>query len=107
MTRSTVTRRPTTCALVAAFLLTGCAVAPLYHHVTLPLDVNYNNTPVFDTSAGGNTKQFRYYVDFNWDSNGIGDIAKKAGFDKVYYADRTVLSIGGVWTQVFVTVYGE
>jgi hypothetical protein len=31
----------------------------------------------------------------------------KAGFDKVYYADRTVLSIVGVWTQIFVTVYGE
>lgn len=58
-------------------------------------------------STPGNTKQFRYYVDINWDSNGIGDIAKKAGFDKVYYADRTVLSIVGVWTQIFVTVYGE
>ena len=42
-----------------------------------------------------------------WDSNGIGDIARKAGLSKIYYADRTILSIAGVWTQVFVTVYGE
>jgi hypothetical protein len=97
----------TACALLAALTLTGCTNARLYHHVTLPLDINFNNTPVVETAAGGNTKQFRYYVDVNWDSNGIGDIAMKAGFDKVYYADRTVLSIVGVWTQIFVTVYGE
>ena len=97
----------TACASLATLALTGCSTARIYHHVTLPLDVNFRNTPVADLKAGGNTKQFRYYVDVNWDSNGIGDIAKKAGFEKVYYADRTVLSVAGIWTQVFVTVYGE
>ena len=97
----------TSCACLAMIGLSGCTTARVYHHVTLPLDVNFRDTPVTDLNAGGNTKQFRYYVDFNWDSNGIGDIAKKAGFKKVYYADRTVLSVLGIWKQVFVTVYGE
>lgn len=100
-------RLPLACLLLGASSLTSCGTAAWYHHVTLPLDTNFNNTPVVDAKSRGNTKQFRYYVDVNWDSNGIGDITKQAGFDKVYYADRTVLSIAGIWTQVFVTVYGE
>lgn len=96
-----------TCLLLGALPLTSCGTAAWYHHVTLPLDTNYRDTPVVTAKSKGDTKQFRYYVDVNWDSNGIGDIAREAGFKKVYYADRTVLSIAGIWTQVFVTVYGE
>lgn len=94
-------------AACGALAISGCTTGIFYHHVTLPLDVNFNNTPVRPPASKGSTKEFRYYVDVQWDSNGIGDIARKAGLSKVYYADRTVLSIAGVWTQVFVTVYGE
>ena len=100
-----------TCALTVAacgaLAMSGCTTGAFFHHVTLPLDTNFNNTPVHPPASKGSTKEFRYYVDVQWDSNGIGDIARKAGLSKVYYADRTVLSIAGVWTQVFVTVYGE
>ena len=94
-------------ATCSAFSLTGCGTALIYHRVTLPLDINFNNTPVHPPGSRGSTKEFRYYVDVQWDSNGIGDIAMKAGLSKIYYADRTVMSFAGVWTQVFVTVYGE
>ncbi len=94
-------------AAFATSLFTGCGQARVYHHVTLPLDVNFNNTPVADSASSGDIKRFQYYVDVQWDSNGIGDIARQAGMSKIYYADRTVMSILGVWTQVFVTVYGE
>ena len=90
-----------------ALAISSCTTAAIFHAVTLPLDVNFNNTPVHPPVSKGSTKEFRYYVDVQWDSNGIGDIARKAGLSKVYYADRTVLSIAGIWTQVFVTVYGE
>jgi hypothetical protein len=100
-----------TCALATAACSTlafgGCTTGAIYHRVTLPLDVNFNNTPIYSPASRGSTKKIRYYVDMQWDSNGIGDIARKAGLKKVYYADRTVLSVAGVWTQVFVTVYGE
>tara|TARA_R110002096_G_scaffold114529_2_gene248433 strand:+ start:1842 stop:2162 length:321 start_codon:yes stop_codon:yes gene_type:complete len=101
--------RTSVLAIVAcvALAISGCTTGAFYHRVTLPLDVNFNNTPVHPPASRGSTKEFRYYVDVQWDSNGIGDIARKAGLSKVYYADRTVLSIAGVWTQVFVTVYGE
>ena len=92
---------------ISTTTLTGCGTGAFYHHVTLPLDINFNNTPVHPPATRGSTKEIRYYVDVQWDSNGIGDIARKAGLSKVYYADRTVLSIAGVWTQVFVTLYGE
>jgi hypothetical protein len=94
-------------AACGALAISGCTTGIFYHHVTLPLDVNFNDTPVHPAASKGSTKEFRYYVDVQWDSNGIGDIARKAGLSKVYYADRTVLSIAGIWTQVFVTVYGE
>lgn len=94
-------------AACAALAASSCTSGAFFHHVTLPLDVNLNNTPVHPPASRGSTKEFRYYVDVQWDSNGIGDIARKAGLTKVYYADRTVLSIAGVWTQVFVTIYGE
>lgn len=96
-----------TLAAAGTLPLAGCGTGAFYHRVTLPLDINFNNTPVHPPASRGSTKEFRYYVDVQWDSNGIGDIAKKAGLSKIYYADRTVWSIAGVWTQVFVTLYGE
>lgn len=97
------------CAFVLpALLATSCVGGGLiYQHTTTPLDVNLDSTPVFDSTGKGNTKEFQYYVDFQWDSNGIGDIVKKSGFAHADYADITVLSILGIWQQVFVTVYGS
>lgn len=102
-------RRISQIALLATTLASaGCVGGgAIYTHVTKPLTTNFEDTPVVPRSAEGNTKQFRYQVDFNWDSRAIGDIAKKAGLTQLHYADETVLSVMGVWTQRFVTVYGR
>ncbi len=91
--------------LPLAFVLTSCGI--IYTNITEPLDVNLNNTPVFDSGSEGDTKEIRYYVSIEWDSNGIGDIAKKKGLTEVHYADINTLSVLGVWTQRTVTVYGK
>ncbi len=45
------------------------------------------------------------YAEFN--SNAIGDIAKKHGMKKVHYADMEYFSILGIWREEVVHVYGE
>ncbi|MHC5064605.1 MAG: TRL domain-containing protein [Planctomycetota bacterium] len=91
--------------LPLAFAFTSCGL--IYTNITEPLDVNLNNTPVFDRKAEGNTKEVRYYVSIEWDSNGIGDIAKQNGLTEVHYADISTLSVLGVWRQRFVRIYGK
>ncbi len=104
-------RRPLGLAVLGlALVLTGCgATGVIYTHIITPLDVNLNNTPVFDRRAKKrDTKQVRLpYINIQWDTNAIGDIMKKHGLTKVYYADLETLSVLGIWTQKFVIVYGE
>jgi len=93
-----------------AFVLPGCVSGLIYTHVTTPLDLDLNNTPVFtgrQQAGKGDTKTIRYYVQIDWDSNAIGDIAKKAGLTEVHYADLETLSVLGIWTQKTVHVYGQ
>ena len=42
-----------------------------------------------------------------WDSNGIGDIARKNGLEAIYFADLETFSILGIWSQYRVHVYGK
>ena len=80
----------------------------IYNHTTVPLTVNFNKTPVSaERPQHGNVKHFRYsYVDIRWDENGIGRIAKQHGIETIYYADKEVLSILGIWTQTYIHIYG-
>jgi hypothetical protein len=48
---------------------------------------------------------YGFYARVN--SNAVGDIAKEAGFKKVYFADQEIFSILGIWTGTRVIVYGE
>ena len=96
--------------LALVLVLTGWTSGLIYTHITTPLDVNLNNTPVFTGRTGtakGDTKRIRYYVDIEWDSNAIGDIMRLAGLTEVHYADLETLSVLGIWSQRFVTVYGR
>ncbi len=91
-------------------LMSGCTAGLLYTHITIPLDVNLDNTPVFTgrtATAKGDTKRIRYYVEIEWESNAIGDIMKRAGMTEVHYADLEILSVLGIWTQRYVHVYGR
>ena len=99
------------CWLMAlSLLLTGCAQGWIYQETVEPLTTNLNSTPVMVKGAKGDVKHFEYRVTIEWDSNAISDIARKAGFKKIYYADlRTlnVLKMLGFWQQRTVHVYGE
>ena len=94
-------------ALILAVALAGCRGA-IFTNVTTPLVLDLNNTPVFERGAvKGGTKRVRYYVEVEWDSNAIGDIAKRAGLSEIHYADMQVFSILGFWKQEYVIVYGK
>jgi hypothetical protein len=89
--------------LGTATLLTGC----IYTHVTVPLDANFDRTPVVQREADGSVNTFQYYIRVDWGDAGIGKIGKEHGFKKVHYADLEILRILGIWTQRSVHIYGE
>ena len=95
------------CMAIAACLPSCLYGGAIYQRTTTPLDVNLRNTPAQKGDEAGDTKHFRFYVEVNWDSNSIGDIAKKAGMERVYYADLTRFNVLGVWRQNYVTIYGK
>ena len=98
-------------ALLLAALLplyAGCGAGLIYTHRVTPLDRNLRATPVYSGEGKGDVKQIRYSVaDVRWDSNAIGDIARREGIETVYYADMELLSVLGIWTQRTVHIYGR
>lgn len=103
-------RRLVALLILALMPVLGGCTGLIYTHITVPLDVNLNNTPVFEgrmETGRGDTRRIRYYVQVEWDSNAIGDIMKRNGLKEVYYADMEILSVLGIWTQTFVNVYGR
>jgi hypothetical protein len=96
-------------AILCALLGTGCLRGMIYTNVTQPLTTHFSNTPVVrDGYEKGDVKQLRYsYAHLLWDDNAIGALAKRAGFEEVYYADLQTISILGIWTQYRVRVYGS
>ncbi len=96
--------------IAVLFFTAGCTPRGyIYTHITEPLDINMSESVNQDMRrAGGNVKHFTYnIVRVRWGSRGIGDVAKSAGIEKVYYADLETLSVLGVWNQYFVHVYGK
>ena len=103
-------RRNILAGLVMAFgfTLSSCVNGMLYQHTVVPLSTDFKNTPAGERTGNGDVKRFRYsVVDINWDTNAIGDIAKKAGLEEVYFADIETLRILGIWTQTWVHIYGK
>jgi len=96
-------------AVVLLLGQTGCLAGggALYSHVTVPLDVNLDRTPVHRDQAQDALRTFNYFIRVDWGSDGIGDIAKRHGFKRVYYADLETLTVLGVWRQRWAHVYGE
>jgi len=91
----------------------GCLSGGIYTHVTEPLDVNLNETPVHDGGEGESWKTLRVpitsglFVQVDWGSDAVGDAARSAGITTVHYADLEILSVLGIWTQRWAVVYGE
>jgi hypothetical protein len=89
-------------------LLASCTpYGLLYTHIKKPLDTNMSQTPMIDNNVQGDIKHIRFYVDVMWDSNAIGDIAKKHGIETIYYADIEMLSVLTIWNRYTVHVYGN
>jgi hypothetical protein len=94
--------------LVIALSLTGCGA--IYTHTIEPLDVNLDRTPFVANSEKGSIKHLYVpYVRIHglWDSNAIGDIAKREGIDTIYFVDLEVLKVLGIWNQYTVHIYGK
>jgi len=99
------------CMLIVCLGSTGC----IYSHTVMPLDVNFNQTPVYQGRKGDdswNTLRIPLivvpaYVQIDWGSSGIADAARAQGMTEIYYADLETLSVLGVWTQRWAIVYGK
>jgi hypothetical protein len=110
-TKAAAVRRAVPAFLAAALFLTlnGCVVGLIYTKVVEPLDLNADATPMVLNSRAGDIKQVQYsIIDVRWDSNAIGDIAKREGIETVYFADIETLSIVlGIWRRRTVYIYGR
>ena len=92
-------------AIVLGSLLQACT-GLVYTHTVEPLTLDLHDTPRGTQRSSGDIKEFRYYVEVQWDRNGIGAIAKKHGFARIDYADMETLQVLGIWTRRRVHVYG-
>ncbi len=84
----------------------------LFTKIKIPYTVNLDNTPVVLIPSEGKISQinepFSGYAFYSrFDSNAIGDIAKKHGLKKVYFADLEIFSILGIWRHEKIFIYGE
>ena len=95
-------------ALVVVGGAAGCATnGALFTHVTEPIDVNFDRSPVHVEEGSSEWHTVQYYVQVDWGHNGLGQVAKQHGLKRIHYADLETLSILGIYTQRRVHVYGE
>ncbi|MCB0324963.1 MAG: hypothetical protein KDD69_15375 [Bdellovibrionales bacterium] len=95
--------------------LQGCVYGILYTDVTRPLTRNMDVTPNPETKLVGKSRLNRLSeplsgldIRVELASNAIGDAAKQAGMQKIYYADLRQQSVLlGIWQRTTVIVYGE
>ena len=86
----------------------GCA----YVNIRTPYDTDLNQTPASVDIGSGKIVRIKeplssygIYAEFN--SNAIGEIAKRHGLKTVYYADVERLGILRIWRHDELIVYGE
>lgn len=97
-------------AVGMVLLLLGCTTGLIYTHTQQPLTLDMHKTPVVTTSEAGDIKHLKIpftFISVAWDSNAIGDIAKKQGLKEIYFADLETRSILTIWNQYWVHVYGK
>lgn len=109
-------------SILFLFLLGGCSYfdqfvggAPtgnIFTHIRVPYTRNLDNTPVTNIHANGliihieePVSGYGLYTEFN--SNAIGDIAKRNGLTKVYFADIEIFDVLGIWHHERLHIYGE
>jgi hypothetical protein len=102
--------RPILSILIPALVLSGCTSAILYTHTVEPLDLNMHSTPFVREDKEGAIKHIDihfYSLSAAWDSNAIGDIARKNNLETVYFADLEYLNVLQIWKEYIVHVYGK
>ena len=84
----------------------------IFTHIRVPYTRDLNNTPVTNIHADGIVfhvseplSGLDFYVELN--SNAIGDIAKRHGLTKVYFADIEIFDVLGIWHHEKLHIYGE
>ena len=98
--------------LLFSVLLSGCQIALIYKDVTKPLVVNMGDTPIAGDRATSRVFTIKEPISaarvaVEWNSKGIGDAAKRAGFQEIYFADLRVQSaVLGIWKRETVQVWG-
>ncbi len=103
--------------LLATTLLaaSGCVSGLVYQRTVRPLDVNLSGSPVFkrDRNLTGEVRHLAFpigiisRIDILWDSNAIGDIARRSGMKEIYYADIETERVLTVWRIDTVHLYGK
>ena len=103
-------------------VLTGCLsvrgvgsnslTGMVFTHIRVPLSEDLVNSPAIVDHTRGMIVQVKepvsgYGFYAEWNSNAIGDVAKRSGLKKVYFADMEIFSVLGIWTYRKVYVYGE
>jgi len=81
--------------------------------IAKPYTTDLHNTKITDMEGFGTIfhiqepiSGYNIYIEFN--SNAIGDIAKKHGLTKVYFADIEIFEVlGGIWQHKRLHIYGE
>ena len=108
--------------LLTLFIFAGCLTfgrmgndslkGYVFKFIRVPLTMNLDNTPSTIFQANGKIIKIEepfsgqgFYAEFK--SNAIGDIAKKHGMKKVYFADLEIFSILGIFEYKEIHLYGK
>lgn len=104
-------------AMAAMVSLAGCGTGPLvgivYTNVKMPLTRDLKSTPlpahlpVSDRIIEIKEPFSGLGIYARVSSNALGDIARQNGVDPLYFADKEVFSILGIWKTQRVFLYGE
>jgi len=112
-------------AILLVLFATGCSTNPsllwpnddffipvnIVDVTTRPLDTNYSATPVYASRASAGIKKVTVRgASVEWSSNAVGDVARRHGLEKLYYADIEVFSVsifGVGWSREQLHLYGE
>lgn len=109
--------------ILLCLLASGCAfpfasgsdvlTGLVYTRIKVPMSEKLNSTPnelVID--ASGKVIRIKepitgygIYAEFN--SNAIGDIARQHGVETIYFADREIFNVLGIWRHDRVIIYGK
>ena len=72
--------------VASILIMAGCGL--VYTQKIVPYDINMTETPIVMRSHEGDIKHLSYsLVDFRWETNAVGDIARENGIETIYFMD--------------------